>query len=137
MEENSTPQGQPEEQSVPVSTPMQDVTAPQATPTVTTTPPVTPVTPPAAASAQAPLQATDQDPGHGLGIASLVCSLLGISLVGLILGIIAMKKSKEVGRSNGLALAGVIISSIGMVLSILWLIFVVILAVSGNTSSSY
>lgn len=78
------------------------------------------------------------NPGQGLGIASLVCSLIGMSLVGLILGIIAMKKSKEVGMSNGLALAGVIISSIGMVFGVLWFIFFFIVGIAdGVTSSSY
>jgi hypothetical protein len=83
--------------------------------------PVMPATP-------APTAPSVEDPGHGLGIASLVCSLLGVSLVGLILGIIAMNKSKAVGKKNSLALAGVIISAVGLVLGLLWFVFVFIMA---------
>ena len=77
------------------------------------------------------------NPGQGLGIASLVCSLIGISLVGLILGIIALKKSKEAGMSNGMALAGIIISSIGLVFSTLWFLMVLIGLASGSSSTTY
>jgi hypothetical protein len=95
--------------------------------------PEQPATP--APTSGAPVAATN--PGQGLGIASLVLALLGVSLVGLILGIIGMKKSKEAGMSNGLALAGVIISAIGLVFGVLWLIFVVIVGVAGEASSTY
>jgi len=77
------------------------------------------------------------NPGQGLGIASLVCSLIGISLVGLILGIIALKKSKEAGMSNGMALAGIIISSIGLVFGTLWLLLVIIGLASCSSSTTY
>jgi Domain of unknown function (DUF4352) len=65
---------------------------------------------------------TDVDPGKGLGIASLVLSLLGVHLIGLILGIVGLSKSKKVNKSNGLAVAGIIISSIGMVVAAVLLI---------------
>ena len=55
------------------------------------------------------------DPGHGLGIASLVVSLIGFGLVGLILGIIGLKKSKSVGRGNGLAIGGIIIGIVNII----------------------
>ncbi len=55
------------------------------------------------------------NPGHGLGIASLVVSLIGAGLIGLILGIIGLNKSKKAGQSNGLALAGIIIGAINIV----------------------
>lgn len=61
------------------------------------------------------------NPGQGLGIASLVTSLLGIGAVGLILGIIAKNKSKAVGMKNGLATAGIIIGSIWIALFLLFL----------------
>jgi len=71
---------------------------------------------------QAPAPATQPmaapvgvDPGHGLGIASLIVSLLGAGLVGLILGVIARNKSKAVGIKNGLALAGIIIGILNMI----------------------
>ena len=59
------------------------------------------------------------DPGHGLGIASLIVSLVGFGLIGLILGIIGLKKSKTAGHGNGLALAGIIIGVLNIVVTIL------------------
>ncbi len=52
------------------------------------------------------------NPGKGLGIAGLVLSffMFGLNLVGLILSIIGLKKSKAAGMSNGPAVAGIIIS---------------------------
>lgn len=55
------------------------------------------------------------NPGRGLGIASLVVSLAGVGLVGLILGIIGLKKSKKVGQKNGMAVAGIIIGAVNIV----------------------
>ena len=105
--------------------PQQPVTpAPEASPA-----PATPA--PAAPAASAPAV----NPGQGLGIGSLVCALLGISLVGLILGILGLKKSKEAGMSNGLALAGTIISAIGLVLGLLWVIFVIFVGMAESVSS--
>ncbi len=57
----------------------------------------------------------------GLAIALLVLSILGIHLLGLIFGIIALKKIKRSGgslRGSGLALTGVIVSSVGLVVLI-------------------
>jgi hypothetical protein len=39
-----------------------------------------------------------------------------------------MNKSKAVGKKNSLALAGVIISAVGLVLGLLWFVFVFIMA---------
>ena len=69
------------------------------------------------APAAAPTPAIN--PGRGLGIASLVTSLLGIGLVGIILGSIGLSKSKKAGQKNGLALAGVIIGAIDTVATII------------------
>ena len=77
------------------------------------------------APAQQP-QIAPVNPGQTLGVISLITSLLGLSLVGLITGILGMKKSKEAGMSNGLALAGVIISAIGVVVGLLWSVLFVI-----------
>jgi len=67
---------------------------------------------------------------NGLAIASLVCSLLGISLVGVILGHIAMGQIKQSGEGGaGLAKAGLIIGYLVMVLAIvgtiLYFVFIV------------
>ena len=55
---------------------------------------------------QQPMQATP-DPGHGLGIASLIVSVLGFGLIGLILGIIGLNKSKKAGHTNVMAIIGI------------------------------
>jgi len=56
------------------------------------------------------------DPGHGLGIAALVTSLVGLPLLGVIFGIIAIQKSKKAGfRGNGLGLAGLIVGLVYLV----------------------
>lgn len=92
---------------------------------------------PAPVAPQAQPALAPVNPGQGLGIGSLVCSLLGISLIGLILGIMGMKKSKEAGMSNGMALAGVIISSIGLAFGLLWFGLFVIGIIAGGVDSSY
>lgn len=62
-----------------------------------------------------PAQA-QHNPGRGLGIAGFIVSLFwGLDLVGLILSIVAMVQSHRAGRKNGFALAGIIISSVGIV----------------------
>jgi hypothetical protein len=88
---------------------------------------------------------TARPPGtSGMAIASLVTSLAGLtccglsSVVGLVLGVMAMREIKRTGQEGyGLALAGTIIggvlTGIFVIVFILWLIGV---AVSG-TSSSY
>ncbi|MFZ1258650.1 MAG: DUF4190 domain-containing protein [Candidatus Saccharimonas sp.] len=63
-----------------------------------------------------------EDPGKTLGIVSLVTSLLGVSLVGLITGIIGRKKSKAAGYKNNMALAGIILSIVGMVTAVTMII---------------
>jgi len=52
------------------------------------------------------------DPGKTLGIVSLILPFVGFGLVGLILGIVARKKSAAVGIKNGFALAGIILGAI-------------------------
>jgi hypothetical protein len=64
------------------------------------------------------------NPGHGLGIAGLVLAFLS-PLIGFVLSIIALNKSKKAGMKNGVALAGVIISSIGIVVGLIIAGFVV------------
>lgn len=57
---------------------------------------------------------------NAMAIVSLVTSILGISLVGVITGHIAMSQIKKTGeQGNGLAVAGLIIGYIG---TVLWLI---------------
>ncbi|WP_454042958.1 DUF4190 domain-containing protein [Cellulosimicrobium sp. Marseille-Q8652] len=51
-----------------------------------------------------------QNPGKTLGIVGFILSFLGcLSIVGIILSIVALNKSKKAGYGNGLAIAGIIV----------------------------
>ena len=76
---------------------------------------------------------TQENPGKGLGIASLVLSLVGIHLIGLILGIIGLTQSKKVHKTNGMAIAGIIISAIGLMLGTIFVI--ALIAGAGKTAT--
>lgn len=72
--------------------------------------------PPNGPSAPAYGQPPVENPGKTMGIVGLVLGFLGpLSLVGLILSIIGLRKSKKVGQSNGIAVAGIIVSSLVLV----------------------
>ena len=62
--------------------------------------------------------AMGEDPGKTFGILSLVLPFIGLALPGLVLGILGRSKSKAAGFNNTLALAGIIISVIGMIIGI-------------------
>jgi hypothetical protein len=54
-------------------------------------------------------------PGRTLGIVGFVLSFVGfIDVAGLIICIVAMVKSRRAGQKNGFALAGIIISIVGI-----------------------
>lgn len=67
----------------------------------------------------APVQATV--PGKTLGIVALVLAIvpIGLQLVGLILGIIALVQSKRAGHKNGFALAAIIVSAVLFVIGVI------------------
>lgn len=68
-----------------------------------------------------------------LAVLSLVFSFF-FQLVGLILGIIALKQIKEKGEEGrGLAIAGIIISIVGMVFTLILLTLIIIGGVAANT----
>ena len=103
------------------------------------TPTSTPVTPaqeapvaPVAAPA-AVVSPEAANPGHTLGIVSLILSIIGVHLIGLILGIVGLNKSKKAGQKNGLALAGIIIGAIGLVVGTILL--VVLVSVAGQLAA--
>ena len=57
-----------------------------------------------------------------LAIVSLVTSILGLSLVGIITGHIALSQIKKTGEEGrGLAIAGLIIGYVSIVFVLLWL----------------
>lgn len=61
-----------------------------------------------------------ENPGKTLGIVGLICAIIWpISIVGLIISIIAMVKSRKAGMGNGFALAGIIIGAIGVITGII------------------
>lgn len=61
------------------------------------------------------------NPGRTMGIVALVLAIvpIGLQLVGLILGIVALVQSKKAGQKNGMALAAIIVSSVLIVLGII------------------
>ena len=124
----STPQA-PEQEVQPTSQqPEPDQFAPQAPSTVQqdTVTSETPIIQPQYAQSppvqtQPIQQLPAKDPGHGMGIASLITSILGLGLVGIILGAIGMSKSKKAGfKTNVMALIGLILGVLDI------LVFIVI-----------
>lgn len=72
--------------------------------------------------------------GQVISIASLALAILGLpffsipSIIGLVLGIVGIRKRKEAGQSAGLATAGFVISVIGVV------IWIILLAMGAGAS---
>ncbi|MDR2501793.1 MAG: DUF4190 domain-containing protein [Oscillospiraceae bacterium] len=75
------------------------------------------------------------DPGKSLGIAGMVCGIaslvipyggIAVAIVGLILSVIAKKKSEEVGLKNGMAQAGMVCS----IIALAWSIVLVVICTS-------
>jgi hypothetical protein len=52
----------------------------------------------------------------GFGIASLITSLVGFGIVGVILGIVGQTHARKVGRHNGLAIAGIVIGGLSILI---------------------
>ncbi len=72
--------------------------------------------------------APQQQAGNGMAVGGFVCSLIGlllccggiVSIVGLILSIIGLNKSKQLnGAGKGLAIAGIILGAIGVLCGVL------------------
>lgn len=70
-------------------------------------------------------QAQGPVPGRTLGIVALVVSIF-FSLIGLIMGIVALVQSRKAGVKNGWAVAAIIVGSVLFVVGIIIGIFVVI-----------
>ncbi len=76
-------------------------------------------TPPPAAGQPNPYAPSyAEDPGRTLGIVGLVLAIVA-SLIGLIISVIAYRKSKAAGFRNGIALAGIVVGVVTTVLSII------------------
>ena len=76
----------------------------------------------------------NQNNSKGMGIAALVCGILGIvgglipyvgyftfilSILGVVFGAISMKKLKATGQSQGLAIAGLVLGIVGCAFSLI------------------
>jgi hypothetical protein len=94
-------------------------------------------------------QVAPENPGQGFGIASMVlgiCGLLGLcvcgcfalplAIIGLILGFSGKRKSVEAGATHSFATAGIIMSIITLVLSVIFLIFFLVMMAMGEASYS-
>lgn len=72
------------------------------------------------------------NPGETLGIISIIMTVpLGLSLVGLILGILSRKRSQEAGASTTLGSVGIVLGAIGTILVTLILLSISIVAYNG------
>jgi len=102
----SAPQsfGQPTEANPQYATPQPAFPAPEVAPVGQ--PPMAPV-------------ASGENPGQTLGIVSIVMSVIGLSVVGIILGVVSRKKSKAVGASSTLGTVGMVVGIVLTALSLL------------------
>lgn len=71
-----------------------------------------------------------ENPGKTLGIVGLVLAFVA-NIVGLIVSIIALNKSKKAGFKNGPALAGIIISIVSIVITAIVVGLLIAAAVAG------
>jgi len=74
----------------------------------------------------APAAAVDQRPFNVLSIVAFVLSIVGVSLIGVILGHIGLSQIKRTGeRGRGFAIAALIIGyigiAVGIILAIVWI----------------
>lgn len=82
--------------------------------------------PPYASSNPTPSSPAGENPGRTLGIVGLVLAFF-FNIVGAIIGIVALNKSKKAGYKNGPALAAIIV---GFALFVITIIIGIIVAVS-------
>ena len=76
--------------------------------------------------------AVAENPGKTLGIVALIAAFF-ISVLGLILGIVALNQSKKAGFKNGPAKAAIIVSIIMMVLGVI--LAIVLFSVLGTATA--
>lgn len=80
-------------------------------------------------------------PTSGMAIASLVCSLLGIQIVGIILGHVALhqiKQSNGYTQGRGLAIAGLVIGYIELAAGLVFVALIIIgVLINGGGTSTY
>jgi multisubunit Na+/H+ antiporter MnhB subunit len=72
----------------------------------------------------------------GVGVAGFILSLLGFSLLGIILSWVGLRQARREGRPTGLCVAGIIIGFVWLAISII-LIIVTVVAVDSATTYYY
>jgi len=80
-----------------------------------------------------------ENPGQTLGIVGLVCNFLGVSIAGIILGVMSRNKSKQVGMSTTLGTISMvwgIVATVAATLGVIFFILVAILAAASDTSTT-
>jgi Tfp pilus assembly protein PilE len=78
---------------------------------------------------QSQVQPTGEDPGKGLAIAGLILAFF-FSLVGLILSILAKKKSSAAGFHNSLATVAIVLNSVFLALGLLLIPILVLISMA-------
>lgn len=78
-----------------------------------------------------------QNESNNVAVAGFILSLIGLHIVGLILSIVGLKKSKEKNnKGKGLSIAGIVISSIWIIF-IAIIIAVLLILIKDVTNSAY
>lgn len=71
-------------------------------------------------------------PTNSVAIAGFVCSVLGIHLVGLILSIVGLNEAKKLNdNGKGFAIAGTIISGVGVFIAFVWMVMFFMSLIAG------
>lgn len=70
-------------------------------------------------------QVVSGDPGYGLGIAAFIISFF-VGVAGIVMGAVALKQSKQVGKRNSLAFAGFVIGIVKTALDVLAIIGMIV-----------
>lgn len=63
------------------------------------------------------------NPGRTMGLVALILSFVGLGLLSLIFGLIALKKSRQAGRGNTLAVVAIVLGIIEIIAAIIVIIF--------------
>lgn len=79
---------------------------------------------------------TAKNPGKVLGIIGFIFGFIFfLNLPGLIISIIGLTKSKNAGKKNGLAIAGIVINAVALVFG--FLAFITLIAYGGISTKAY
>ncbi len=100
-------------------------------------PPVPPVQPPYVPPAGETYQpvAGQSPPGQVFGILSIVFPFVGLSIIGLIFGIISMNQAAKVHASKTLGIVGTILSAIFTLLGLAWLALMIFVVARGYSAA--